>query len=149
MRAHGFGLPSLRVDGNDYLAVRAAAEWAVDRARRGLGPTLVEWVTYRVGAHSSSDDPSGYRATDEPSAWPLGDPIARLRDHLVRLRVWTDEDHEQLLQEVKDEVRAAQVAAEAHGTLQSGPGPSPKDIFDGVFKEMPPHLRRQRQQAGY
>ncbi|MGH9135392.1 MAG: thiamine pyrophosphate-dependent enzyme, partial [Ilumatobacteraceae bacterium] len=84
-RGHGFGIPALRVDGNDYLAVHAASSWAIERARRNLGPTLIEWVTYRAGAHSTSDDPSVYRPADEASRWPLGDPIDRLRDHLVKL----------------------------------------------------------------
>ena len=149
MRAHGFGLPSLRVDGNDYLAVRAAAAWAVERARLGFGPSVVEWVTNRAGAHSSSDDPSGYRPKDEATAWPLGDPIERLRAHLVGTGAWSDAEHATLLRDVEEQVRAAQTDAESHGTLHGGPAPSPKDIFEGVYKEMPPHLRRQRQQAGY
>ncbi len=78
-RAHGFGIPSLRVDGNDYLAVHAVSVWAAERARANLGPTLIEWVTYRAGAHSTSDDPSKYRPKDEGTAWPLGDPIERLK----------------------------------------------------------------------
>jgi 2-oxoisovalerate dehydrogenase E1 component alpha subunit len=83
-RGLGFGIPALRVDGNDYLAVHAVAKWAVERARRGLGPTLVEYVTYRVGAHSTSDDPSAYRPKTESDAWPLGDPVIRLKNHLIR-----------------------------------------------------------------
>jgi len=149
MRAHGFGLPSLRVDGNDYLAVRAAAAWAVERARLGFGPSVVEWVTNRAGAHSSSDDPSGYRPHDEASAWPLGDPIERLRAYLVGEGAWSDAEHATLLRDVEEQVRAAQTEAELHGTLHGGPAPSPKDIFEGVYKEMPSHLRRQRQEAGY
>ena len=74
-RGLGFGIPALRVDGNDYLAVHAVAKWAIERARRNLGPTLVEYVTYRVGAHSTSDDPSAYRPKTESDAWPLGDPV--------------------------------------------------------------------------
>ena len=73
-RAHGFGIPSLRVDGNDYLAVHAVSLWAAKRARANLGPTLIEWVTYRAGAHSTSDDPSKYRPKEEWAAWPFGDP---------------------------------------------------------------------------
>ena len=84
-RAHGFGIASLRVDGNDYLAVYAASKWAAERARANLGPTLIEWVTYRAGAHSTSDDPSKYRPKDEGAAWPLGDPIERLKAHLIRM----------------------------------------------------------------
>ena len=73
-RGLGFGIPALRVDGNDYLAVHAVARWAAERARRNLGPTLIEYVTYRVGAHSTSDDPAAYRPKTESDAWPLGDP---------------------------------------------------------------------------
>ena len=77
-RGLGNGIASLRVDGNDFLAVYAVSQWAVERARRGLGPTLIEWVTYRAGAHSTSDDPSKYRPADEWSHFPLGDPVERL-----------------------------------------------------------------------
>ena len=147
-RGLGFGIPSLRVDGNDYLAVHAVAAWAVERARRNLGPTVVEYVTYRVGAHSTSDDPSGYRPKTESDAWPLGDPVIRLRNHLIRLGAWTEERHRQAEAEVLDTVLTAQKEAERHGTLHAGGKPSVRDIFEGVYAEMPPHLRKQRQQAG-
>src|SRR3954449_4484068 len=147
-RGHGFGIASLRVDGNDYLAVHAVAKWAVERARRNLGPTLIEHVTYRAGAHSTSDDPSAYRPKTEADAWPLGDPILRLKDHLIRRGVWSDERHKQGEAEILDEVIAAQKEAETHGTLHSGPRPSARDMFEGVYAETPPHLRRQRQEAG-
>ncbi len=147
-RGLGFGIPSLRVDGNDYLAVHAVASWAVERARRNLGPTLVEYVTYRVGAHSTSDDPSGYRPKHESDAWPLGDPVIRLKNHLILLGAWSDERHKQAEAEVMDTVLAAQKEAESHGTLHAGGKPSARDIFEGVYAEMPPHLRKQRQQAG-
>src|SRR5215218_6196180 len=148
-RGHGFGIPSLRVDGNDYLAVHAVAKWAIERARRNLGPTLVEYVTFRAGAHSTSDDPSAYRPKTEFDAWPLGDPILRLKDHLIGRGVWSNERHKQGEAEILDEVIAAQREAEAHGTLHSGPKPSARDMFEGVYAEMPPHLRRQGQEAGY
>ncbi len=147
-RGLGFGIPSLRVDGNDYLAVHAVATWAAERARRGLGPTLIEHVTYRVGAHSTSDDPSAYRPKTESDAWPLGDPVIRLKSHLIRLGVWSDERHTQMEAEISDEVIAAQREAERHGTLHAGGKPSVRDIFEDVYAEMPPHLRRQRQKAG-
>src|SRR3954471_21342570 len=147
-RGLGFGIPSLRVDGNDYLAVHAVAKWAVERARRNLGPTLVEHVTYRAGAHSTSDDPSAYRPKTEADAWPLGDPILRLKDHLIRHGVWSEERHKQAEAEILDTVIGAQKEAETHGTLHTGPHPSARDMFEGVFEEMPPHLRRQRQQGG-
>jgi 2-oxoisovalerate dehydrogenase E1 component alpha subunit len=147
-RGHGFGIPSLRVDGNDYLAVHAVAKWAVERARSGLGPTLVEYVTYRVGAHSTSDDPSAYRPKTESDAWPLGDPVIRLKNHLIRRGAWSEERHKQGEAEILASVIAAQKEAESHGTLHAGPKPSARDMFEGVYAEMPPHLRRQRQQAG-
>ena len=147
-RGHGFGIPSLRVDGNDYLAVFAVARWAIERARRNLGPTVVEYVTYRVAAHSTSDDPSAYRPKEESDAWPLGDPIERLKNHLIAKGAWSEDRHRQFAAEVEAEVMAAQKEAEKHGTLHSGGKPSVRDMFEGVYKEMPPHLRRQRQQAG-
>ena len=87
-RGLGFGIPALRVDGNDYLAVYAVAKWAAERARRNLGPTLIEHVTYRVGAHSTSDDPAAYRPKTESDAWPLGDPVIRLKNHLTTRGAW-------------------------------------------------------------
>jgi 2-oxoisovalerate dehydrogenase E1 component alpha subunit len=147
-RGLGFGLPSLRVDGNDYLAVHAVARWAVERARRNLGPTLVEYVTYRVGAHSTSDDPSAYRPKEESAAWPLGDPVIRLKKHLIVRGAWSEERHKQAEAEILDTVISAQKEAERHGTLHAGGKPSARDMFEGVYAEMPPHLRRQRQQAG-
>ena len=148
-RGHGFGIPALRVDGNDYLAVHAASAWAAERARRNLGPTLVEWVTYRAGAHSTSDDPSVYRPKDEAAEWPLGDPIERLSRHLVRLGAWSEDEHASVAAEVDAEVQAAAEEAESFGTLHSDAVSSPSTMFDDVFAEMPPNLRRQRQEAGF
>ena len=148
-RGHGFGIPALRVDGNDYLAVHAVAKWAAERARRNLGPTLIEYVTYRAGGHSTSDDPSAYRPKQEGDAWPLGDPILRLQAHLNKRGLWSEERHKQAEAEILDEVVAAQKIAEANGTLNSGDRPSPRDMFEDVYAEMPPHLIRQRQEAGY
>ncbi len=147
-RAHGFGLPSLRVDGNDYLAVYAVSRWAVERARANLGPTLIEWITYRAGAHSTSDDPSKYRPKDEWAAWPLGDPVERLKLHLICRGEWSDERHRQMCAEVDAEVLEAAREAESHGTLHDGPKPSSATMFEDVYKEMPRHLREQRQQLG-
>ena len=147
-RGLGFGIPALRVDGNDYLAVHAVARWAVERARRNLGPTLVEYVTYRVGGHSTSDDPSAYRPKTESEAWPLGDPVLRLKKHLIVRGVWSEERHVQAEAEIMDEVMKAQKEAESHGTLHTGGKPPLRDIFEGVYAEIPPHLERQRQMAG-
>jgi 2-oxoisovalerate dehydrogenase E1 component alpha subunit len=147
-RGLGFGIPALRVDGNDYLAVYAVARWAIERARRNLGPTLIEYVTYRVGAHSTSDDPAAYRPKTESDAWPLGDPVIRLKNHLIVRGAWSEARHKQAEAEILDTVVTAQKEAESHGTLHAGGKPSVRDMFEGVYAEMPPHLRRQRQQAG-
>jgi len=145
-RALGYDIAALRVDGNDFLAVHAASRWAVERARRGHGPTFIEWVTYRVAPHSTSDDPSQYRPKEESEAWPLGDPIVRLKEHLIGRGLWSEERHAQAESEYNDEIRSATKEAEAFGVM--GSGSSPKDMFDDVFKEMPPHLREQRQKLG-
>ncbi|MEO2104240.1 MAG: thiamine pyrophosphate-dependent enzyme [Actinomycetota bacterium] len=141
-RGHGFGIPSLRVDGNDYLAVYAAAKWATDRARRSLGPTLIEWLTYRAGAHSTSDDPTGYRPKDEYEKWPLGDPVERLHRHLAAISDWSAADRADMEAEIKEQVADAQREAERYGTLHDNT--AQRDIFEGVFEHMPPHLERQR-----
>ncbi len=147
-RAIGYGLPGLRVDGNDFLAVYAVTQWAAERARANLGASLIELYTYRAEAHSTSDDPGRYRPSDEPTKWPLGDPIARLKDHLVKLGEWSEDKHEALHKDVVEEVRAANKEAESFGTLGQGQLPSVKTMFEDVFREMPWHLRRQRQEMG-
>jgi 2-oxoisovalerate dehydrogenase E1 component alpha subunit len=147
-RAHGYGIPSLRADGNDFLAVHGVACWAVERARRNLGPTLIEWVTYRAGPHSSSDDPSRYRPKEESDAWPLGDPIERLKRHLILLGAWSEERQTQLQAEIEEEVRMAAREAERHGTLQEGPRPGAAAMFEQLYRDMPRHLREQRREMG-
>ena len=147
-RGLGFGIPALRVDGNDYLAVYASAQWAVERARRNLGPTMIEYVTYRAGGHSTSDDPTAYRPKEEGSVWPLGDPVQRLKEHLIVRGFWSEARHVQAEAEVMAEVVAIQKEAEAIGTLKSGRHPSARDMFEDVFAETPPHLLLQRQEAG-
>ena len=147
-RGVGCGIASLRVDGNDFLAVYAASAWAAERARRNLGPTLIEWVTYRAGAHSTSDDPSRYRPADDWRRFPLGDPIARLRQHLTLLGAWSDEEHDATQKALDAEVAAALKEAERHGSLLDGHIPPLASMFEDVYAEMPPHLRDQMRQAG-
>ncbi len=147
-RAIGYGLPGLRVDGNDFLAVYAATVWAAERARNNLGATLIELYTYRVEGHSTSDDPSRYRPSDEAKAWPLGDPIERLKDHLIELGEWDEERHQAAHKECVETVREADKAASAYGTLGHGEKPSLKTMFEDVYKDMPWHIRRQRQEMG-
>ena len=147
-RALGYGIPAIRVDGNDYLAVMAVSRWAIARARQGYGPVLIEWFTYRAAAHSTSDDPSAYRPRDEARAWPLGDPIDRLKAHLIVRGDWSEERHVQAEAEILDEVTAVQKAVEAHGTFVDPQPISPEEIFLNVYADMPEHLRRQRQEMG-
>jgi 2-oxoisovalerate dehydrogenase E1 component alpha subunit len=147
-RAIGFGLACLRVDANDFLAVYAATKWAAERARGNHGATLIELFTYRAGPHSTSDDPSRYRPAEEAEEWPFGDPIKRLAGHLIRLGEWSVERQAQLESELADEVRDAAREAERYGTMEQGPQFSARTLFDDVFKEMPWHLRRQRQEFG-
>lgn len=147
-RAHGYGLASIRVDGNDFLAVMAAAKWAIARARQGHGAILIEWVTYRAAAHSTSDDPTVYRPKEEAAAWPLGDPIERLKQHLVAIGEWSDERHAQAQGEVEEEILGLQKLAESHGTMIGGGSAPLSAIFEKVYKDMPEHIRRQRQKAG-
>ncbi|MFV0625399.1 3-methyl-2-oxobutanoate dehydrogenase (2-methylpropanoyl-transferring) subunit alpha [Sphingomonas sp. ac-8] len=145
-RAIGYGIAGLRVDGNDALAVYAATRWAAERARTNQGPTLIEHFTYRAEGHSTSDDPSQYRSAEEATAWPLGDPIARLKAHLVAIGEWDDERHATMDREVAEEVRAAQKEAEKNGVLGHGLHQPLDSLFDGVFEDMPWHLREQQAQ---
>jgi len=147
-RGTGCGIASLRVDGNDFLAVLAASRWAAERARSNLGPTLIEWLTYRAAAHSTSDDPSKYRPADDWSHFPLGDPVARLKQHLIAIGAWTEEEHAATQKELETEVAAAQKEAERYGTLIDGHTPPLATMFEDVYKEMPPHLHDQLRQAG-
>jgi 2-oxoisovalerate dehydrogenase E1 component alpha subunit len=139
-------MPGIRVDGNDFLAVYAVTQWAAERARQSGGPTLIEHVTYRAAAHSTSDDPSRYRPKEEWKAWPLGDPITRLKDHLIALGEWSQEQHTALEKELEAQVTACWKEAASYGTLTEGPTLDPATMFDDVYKEMPPHLAKQREQ---
>ena len=145
-RAVGYGIAGLRVDGNDVLAVYAAMSWAAERARTNQGPTLIEHFTYRAEGHSTSDDPTQYRSAGEPNAWPLGDPIVRLRDHLIAIGEWDQERNDAMDKELGETVRAAQKEAEKNGILGHGLHQPLDTLFDGVFEVMPPHLREQQAQ---
>ncbi len=147
-RGVGSGIASLRVDGNDFLAVYAASQWALERARSDHGPSLIEWVTYRAGPHSTSDDPSKYRPSNDTARFPLGDPIERMKQHLIGLGLWSDAEHEATQKELEAEVAAAQKEAEKYGSMADGQMRSPAEMFEDVYKEMPEHLRRQRQELG-
>jgi len=144
-RGIGTGIASLRADGNDFLAVYAVSQWAAERARRNLGPTLIEWVSYRAGPHSTSDDPSKYRPADDWQHFPLGDPVERLKKHMIGLGIWSDEQHDKALAEIQETVIAAQRQAESYGTLATGQTSSPASMFEDVYEEMPWHLKAQLQ----
>ncbi|NRA88317.1 MAG: 3-methyl-2-oxobutanoate dehydrogenase (2-methylpropanoyl-transferring) subunit alpha [Rhizobiales bacterium] len=147
-RGIGFGLPSLRVDGNDFLAVYAATKWAAERARSGHGATVIEYFTYRVAPHSTSDDPSAYRPADEEKHWPLGDPLERLKTHLIHIGEWSEQQHEALVEEYTIRIKKAYKEAESYGTLKSGDRPDVTTMFEDVFEEITPNLIRQRQELG-
>jgi 2-oxoisovalerate dehydrogenase E1 component alpha subunit len=145
-RAIGYGIAGLRVDGNDALAVYAATLWAAERARTNQGPTLIEHFTYRAEGHSTSDDPGQYRSEGEPNAWPLGDPIKRLKAHLIAIGEWDEKRHVAQDLSVAEEVKSAQKEAERNGILGHGLQQPLDTLFDGVFEEMPWHLREQQAQ---
>jgi 2-oxoisovalerate dehydrogenase E1 component alpha subunit len=146
-RADAYHLPGLRVDGNDFLAVYAAEAWAIERARRGGGPTLIELVTYRRDAHSTSDDPSQYRAAGEAEHWPGGDPVERLKRHLIQLGEWSDDAHLQLDGALEQDVATTFKQAESLGS-SANHDDFPMDVlFDDVYAAVPAHLREQLDEA--
>ena len=148
-KAIGYGIPGIRVDGNDYLAVYAVTKWAAERARAGHGSTLIETFTYRADAHSTSDDPTKYRPKDEHKRWPLGDPVERLKSHLIVRGDWSEAEHEDWETECVDQVTAAWKEAVTYGTLEDGPHAPVQTMFEDVYAEQPWHLRRQRQALGF
>jgi len=138
VKGRAYGVPSIRVDGNDVLAVYAAVTEAAVRARSGGGPTFIESLTYRIGAHSTSDDPSRYRSQDEVDAWMKKDPVARLRRHLVYKGLLDDAHDQALEKELNGEIVAA--IAEVEGL----PPPARETLFDDVYATMPWHIAEQR-----
>src|SRR5690606_35028126 len=143
----GYGLPALRVDGNDFLAVWAATQWAEERARTNQGATVIELFTYRGAPHSTSDDPSRYRSGDEHEEWPLGYPIARLKQHLIAIGGWSEHQHKAAEDEAVEQVRAAGKESEAIGTLGQS-RPSVKTMFEDVFATEDWRLVEQRREVG-
>jgi 2-oxoisovalerate dehydrogenase E1 component subunit alpha len=137
-RADGFGMPGIRVDGNDVLAVLAATRSALDRARRGEGPTLIEAVTYRLGPHTTADDPKRYRTDEELAEWRERDALARVLSLLAASGV----DSDGFEREVADE--AGRAAAELRAAVTGIPDPEPMSVFDHVYAEPNSHLERQR-----
>ncbi|MFE5673355.1 pyruvate dehydrogenase (acetyl-transferring) E1 component subunit alpha [Agromyces sp. NPDC056523] len=137
-RADGFGMPGIRVDGNDVLAVLAVTRWALERARRGEGPTFIEAVTYRMGPHTTADDPKRYRTDDDLAHWRERDPIARVHALLAASGADTDA--------VDADVKAAadRAAADLRAGITAIPDPEPMSVLDHVYAEPNSHLERQR-----
>jgi 2-oxoisovalerate dehydrogenase E1 component alpha subunit len=146
-RAIGYGIAGLRIDGNDPLAVYAATRWAADRARSNNGPTLIEHFTYRAEGHSTSDDPSAYRSAHEREEWPLGDPVMRLKQHLIALGEWSEEQQEEMDRTLAEQVKTATKEAEKNGILGHGLHHPFHTMFEDVFEELPWHLEEQSEQA--
>jgi pyruvate dehydrogenase E1 component alpha subunit/2-oxoisovalerate dehydrogenase E1 component alpha subunit len=140
VKARAYGIPSVRVDGNDILAMHAALATAADRARRGDGPTFIEALTYRIGAHSTSDDPSRYRSDAEVESWKRKDPVERLARHLRHLGVVDDASEKALDEELTAEIATVIKAVE------DLPPPPRTSLFDDVYAELPWNLREQRDQ---
>ncbi len=137
-RGAGFGVPSELVDGNDILAVYDIMHKAVERARSGQGPTLVETLTYRIGAHTTADDPTRYRDPAEVEAWRAKDPIARFQKFLTRRNLLTEEHAQQIVAEVEEEINEAVRIAEAM------PSMAPDSFFDYTTANLTPRLQAQR-----
>ena len=137
-KAIAYGIPGVRVDGNDIAAVYLALRDAADRARRGEGATFIECVTYRIGAHSSSDDPTRYRSNDEVEAWKRKDPLDRLRKAMFARGLLTDAQDEAMFEEVDNEVKAA------IAKVESASNPPRESVFEDVYDALPWHLREQR-----
>lgn len=137
-RARGFGFPGVRVDGNDVLAVYAVTQQALNAARSGQGPTLVEAYTYRMGAHTTSDDPTKYRVSAEVEVWKHRDPIERLKSYLVHAKM-ADQDFFDALEREADEL----AATVREGCLNM-PDPAPESMFDHVYVEETPLVAAER-----
>jgi 2-oxoisovalerate dehydrogenase E1 component alpha subunit len=137
-RAAGFGFPGVRVDGNDVLAVLAVTRAALQAAREGQGPTFIEAFTYRMGAHTTSDDPTRYRLASELEEWKLRDPIARLKAYLSRSGIADHAFFEGI------EAEADQLAARIRQGTVEMPDPEPSEMFDHVYAEQTPHLAAQK-----
>ena len=141
IKAKAYGMPGVLVDGNDLLAVRAAVLEAVERARSGGGPTLVECMTFRMGGHSTSDDPSRYVPKEEFEYWAKRDPIEKFERFLEKRGIWTADLAEKLMTEVTTEV--ADAARDAEAT----PKPGLETVFSDVYEDVPDHIRRQGERA--
>lgn len=140
VKGRAYGVPSYRVDGNDFVAVYSVLKRAIEAARNGEGPSYVECLTYRIGAHSSSDDPTRYRSQEEVDTWLKRDPLARLRKVLTKLDGFGDADEEALEKELNAEIAKAVTEVEAY------PPPDADSLFDDVYATLPWPLVEQREE---
>lgn len=136
-KAIGYGMPGIQVDGNDVLAMYAAVKEAAERARNGEGPTLIEAVTYRLGPHTTSDDPSIYRTDEEVAIWAKRDPMIRFKKYLIDKKIWSDEQEEKLVEELSDYVNTTFKKVEESGLV------SLEDVFNYTYEELTPQLKEQ------
>jgi len=139
VRGRGYGIPGIRIDGNDFLAVINAIGQAVARARAGEGPTLIEALTYRIGAHSTADDPSAYRSADEPERWRALDPLERLTTHARWRGLWSAEDEQAC--KARCESRIVELVA----SCEAWPPPPLETMFQDVTRDPSLQLRRQHE----
>ncbi len=139
-KAAAYGLPGVRVDGNDLFAVVSVTKRARERCERGEGSTLIEAITYRMGGHSTSDDPKAYRGADELETWAARDPLERVRDYLTKKQLWDAQRQSALVEEIDARFRDAVSIAERT------PAPPLESMFDDVYANAPWHLVEQRQQ---
>ncbi|HWZ88121.1 MAG TPA: pyruvate dehydrogenase (acetyl-transferring) E1 component subunit alpha [Polyangiaceae bacterium] len=137
-KAAAYGIPGVRVDGNDLFAVVSVVREAVRRGEQGLGPTLIEAITYRMGGHSTSDDPNRYRATDQLKPWADRDPLERGRQYLERRKLWDDRKELALIAEIDQSFRAAVTISE------KTPPPPLESMFEDVYEKPPWHLQEER-----
>jgi pyruvate dehydrogenase E1 component alpha subunit len=138
-RAAGFGFPGIRIDGNDVLACLAVSRVALDEARSGQGPTLIEAYTYRMGAHTTSDDPTRYRLSEELETWKHRDPIERVRAYLVRQAGVAQDFFDGI------DAEAEELAVRIRAACRALPDPGPLSVFDNVFVDLPDELAEQRE----
>jgi pyruvate dehydrogenase E1 component alpha subunit len=137
-KALAYGMPTVRVDGNDIYAVHYAAKQAVARARAGQGPSFIECVTYRLGDHTTADDARRYRDEAEVEAWRSRDPLIRVRKHLTNKKAWDDARDEELQE------RARKIVAEVVDAAINIQPPATTDFFDWMYADLPDDLRLQR-----
>jgi pyruvate dehydrogenase E1 component alpha subunit len=137
-KALAYGMPGIRVDGNDVFAVVRATRDAIERGKRGEGPTLIEAITYRMGGHSTNDDPNRYRESQELAEWTPRDPLGRLKRHLEQRGLWTDAAQSELRAEVEQRLK------EAISVAERTPSPGLESMFDDVYEKPPWHLAEER-----